>query len=208
MPTPFTRSMRSLELDSFRTTLGALLVSAVLLFGWLTWFVFAEVSLDAVTDTARLEVGQEAHPVEAPVSGRVIGTHLELGRLVEEGDLLVELDSDETRFQLDEKRADQAGLSSQLERLRREIEAQAAALNQARRAETSALDEARARLQQAEAAARLAEEEGARSIRMHEEGLVPEAERRRAEDIDEKLPAGRTGHRRPAHHTGVGTGCS
>ena len=173
--------MRSLELDSFRTTLGALLVSAVLLFGWLTWFVFAEVSLYAVTDTARLEVGQEAHPVEAPVSGRVMATHLELGRLVEEGDLLVELDSDETRFQLDEKRAYQAGLSSQLERLQREIEAQAAALDQARRAESSALDEARARLQQAEAAARLAEEEGARAIRMHEEGLVPEAERRRAE---------------------------
>jgi len=126
-------------------------------------------------------VDQEAHSVEAPVSGRVIATYLELGQPVEKEDLLVELDSEETRFQWEEKRADQAGLSSQLERLQKEIQAQTDALQQARRAESSALDEAGARLQQAESAARLAEEEGARSIRMHEAGLVPAAERDRAE---------------------------
>jgi membrane fusion protein (multidrug efflux system) len=51
------------------------------------------------------------------------------------------------------------------------------------------MDEARARLLQAEAAARLAEEEGARSIRMHEEGLVPEADRKRAEAESEQQQA-------------------
>lgn len=173
--------MRSLELDSFRTTLLILLVASLLLIGWLAWFLWADVSLYAVTDTARLEVDQEAHSVEAPVSGRVIATYLELGQPVEKEDLLVELDSEETRFQWEEKRADQAGLSSQLERLQKEIQAQTDALQQARVAESSALDEARARLQQAESAARLAEEEGARSIRMHEAGLVPAAERDRAE---------------------------
>jgi len=173
--------MRSLELDSFRLTLVALSVAVLLLMGWLAWFFFAEVSLYAVTDTARLEVDQEAHPVEAPVSGRVIMTRLELGRFVEAEELLVELDSDEIRFQLEEKHADQAGLSSQLEQLQKEIQAQRTALGQARQAESSALEEAGARLQQAEAAARLAEQEAARSIRMHQEGLVPEAERNRAE---------------------------
>src|SRR3990172_7369090 len=97
MSTPFSRSMRSLELDSFRLTLVALSVAVLLLMGWLAWFFFAEVSLYAVTDTARLEVDQEAHPVEAPVSGRVIMTRLEPGRFVEAGELLVELDSGEIR---------------------------------------------------------------------------------------------------------------
>jgi hypothetical protein len=60
--------MRSLELDGFHSTLVALLVGTLLLFGWLAWFFFAKVSLYAVTDAARLEVGRGDHPV----SGRVI----------------------------------------------------------------------------------------------------------------------------------------
>jgi len=67
MPTPFARSMRSLELDGFHSTLVLLLVGALLFCGWLAWFLFAEVSLYAVTDTARIEVIQETHPVSDKV---------------------------------------------------------------------------------------------------------------------------------------------
>ena len=59
--------MRSLELDGFHSTLVLLLVGALLFCGWLAWFLFAEVSLYAVTDTARIEVIQETHPVSDKV---------------------------------------------------------------------------------------------------------------------------------------------
>ena len=173
--------MRSLELDSFRLTLRVLLIAALLLIGWGAWFFFAELILYAVTDTARLEVGQEAHSVESPISDRVVANHLQLGQSVKRGDLLLELDSDHVRYQLDEKRAARTGFSKQLERLQAEREAQTLALGQAQQAESSALDEAKARLDEAEAAASLAKGDASRLSRMHAEGLVPKAEHERAE---------------------------
>jgi membrane fusion protein (multidrug efflux system) len=172
--------MRSLRADGFRPTLGILAFAGVFLIAWTIWFFFARVSLYAVTDAARLEVDQLAHPVEAPIAGRVVATQLDLGKTIERGDLLVELDSEKVRYRLDEVKAKRAGISSQLETLRKEIQAQNQALHQARQAESSALDEARAEHQEAEAAARLAEEDASRIARIHDQGLVSDAEQKRA----------------------------
>ncbi len=180
MSEPFSRSMRSLRADGFRLTLGILAFAGLFLFLWGLWFFFATVSLYAVTDIARLEVEKLAHPVEAPIAGRVVATELRLGRDVRQGDLLVELDSQKVRFQLEEVGARRAGISSQLDTLRKELQAQNQALRQARQAESSALDEARAEQQEAEAAARLAEEDAGRVVRLHDQGLVSDAEQKRA----------------------------
>ena len=59
MPTIFSRSMRSLERDGFRITLGALLLVSLLLALWGAWFFGATVSLYAVTDWAWVEVDGE-----------------------------------------------------------------------------------------------------------------------------------------------------
>ena len=64
MPTPFARSMRSLELDDFRSTLVFLFVGALLFFGWLAWFLFAELPLYAMTNVTTLEIVRE--PPAAP----------------------------------------------------------------------------------------------------------------------------------------------
>jgi membrane fusion protein (multidrug efflux system) len=105
---------------------------------------------------------------------------LELGRQVERGEVLVELDSEAVRRDIEDKAAERAGLVSQLERIRTQIEAQTQALGEARSAESAALNEARAEYDQAEAAARLAEEESSRIARVHAQGLVSEAESDRA----------------------------
>jgi membrane fusion protein (multidrug efflux system) len=159
------------------TTLVIVLVLALC---WSGWFFLSKVSLHAVTKTARLEATQEAHPVEAPISGRVIATGMRLGGEVRQGELLVELDSEQIGFQLEEARAKQAGLASQLESLGKEIGAQKQALDQALRAESSAGDEARAQYDEAEAGAMLAEEEARRIERIHVLGLVSDSERKRA----------------------------
>ncbi|HSF19758.1 MAG TPA: HlyD family efflux transporter periplasmic adaptor subunit [Vicinamibacteria bacterium] len=172
--------MRSLSQDGFRSTLVALTVAVVLMAVWGAWFFFAEVSIYAATDQARLEVDQEVHPIHASTGGRVIGSNMVLGRKVSQGELLVELDSESVRHQMDEAQAEMAALREQSIKLEDEMRAQEQALEEAVRGESSALDEARSLTDEAEAAARLAEEEAARLARMQDEGLLPEAERRRA----------------------------
>ena len=61
----FSTTLRTLDADGFRgTTLGVLLVVG-LLGAWGAWFIGAQVALYAVSETARLEMSQAAHPVEA-----------------------------------------------------------------------------------------------------------------------------------------------
>ena len=193
---PFSRSLRSLRADSFQLTLSVLALAGLLLVGWGAWFFFAQVSLYAVTDRARLEVDQQAYPVDAPISGRVVATYLRLGKEVQKGDLLLELDFEQVRYQLEETRAKKTGSTRQIEKLRKEILAQAQALVYARQAEISAVAEAQAQQHEAEAAARLAEEDARRIARMHDQGLVPEAELNRAEAEAEQRRAAASARQR------------
>jgi len=176
MPTSFSRSLRSLQADRFRWSLLAVAVFISLLGLWLGWFFFARVALYEVSDEARLEVDREPHALMIPVSGRVIRNNMVLGKHVEKGELLLELDADEVRYQLEEKQAERAGLDAQLERLRRQIDAQDRALEQATVAGVAALDEARARYQEAVESASFAEQEAARMARLNEQGLISRAE--------------------------------
>jgi multidrug efflux pump subunit AcrA (membrane-fusion protein) len=119
------------------------------------------VALYAVSETARLEMSQAAHPVEAPVAGRVVATHLVLDREVQGGDVLVELDATAQHLQREEEQARVRALTPQLQALHTVIAAEEQALREARHAGRVALDEARARHREAEVAARTAEEEAA-----------------------------------------------
>jgi len=188
--TGFSRTLRFVEADGFRLGFGSLIVTLVFLAAWAGWFVFAPITLYAVTSSARLEVDREAHAIDAPIAGRVVRRPMQLGQEVAEGDLLVELDAEQTRFQVEEKRAEKTGLTVQLETLRKEIEAQQQALLQAKQAEGAATQEARSRNDETAAAAKFAEEQAARVVRMHEEGLVAESERKRAVAEAEQRRAG------------------
>jgi membrane fusion protein (multidrug efflux system) len=183
MPTPFARSMRSLDADRFRGIALAFLAAAMLLAAWAAWFVLGRVSVYEVTDRARLEVNQAVHPVDARVEGRVISTALTLGRQVHEGDVLIELDADEQRLRLEEEQTRLAVLSPRATSIAAEIAAEEQALDASRRAALTALDEARSQLAEAEAPARFAEVEAARFARLRGDGLVSEIEelRTRAE---------------------------
>jgi multidrug resistance efflux pump len=167
----FSTAQRTLDADGFRgTTLGVLLVIG-LLGAWGAWFIGAQVALYAVSDTARLEMSQAAHPVEAPVAGRVVATHLVLGQEVQGGDALVDLDATAQQLQLEEEQARLRALTPQLEALRTAIVAEEQALRDSRHAGRVALDEARARHREAEVAARAADEEAELFTRLQARGL-------------------------------------
>jgi membrane fusion protein (multidrug efflux system) len=149
MATAFTQSMRALEADRGRWALASL---SVLLGGWGAWFVLARVALYEVIQTARLEVDQAVHPIATPVAGRVVATHLVVGRDVQAGEVLVELDATAFRLQHEEAHQRCSALTAQRQAHQQEIVAEEAARQDERQAARTALAEARARQHEAEVA--------------------------------------------------------
>jgi multidrug resistance efflux pump len=164
-------TQRTLDADGFRGTTVAVLLVLGLLSAWGAWFFSAQVVLYAVSDTARLEMSQSAHPVEASVAGRVVATHLVLGQEVQSGEVLVELDATAQQLQLEEEQARVRALAPQLEALHTAIAAEEQALSEARHAARVAIEEARARHREAEVAARTAEEEAELFARLQARNL-------------------------------------
>jgi multidrug resistance efflux pump len=136
-------------------------------------FFFGKVAIYEVSDAARLEANQAAHPVGAPSSGRVISSDLVLGRNVKAGDVLVELDSSQERLQLAEYQTRLPTIAPALRALKRQISAESKARDQDRQASLEALDEGRARHRGAEAAAKFAQENMERLRELYGAGLTP-----------------------------------
>src|SRR5215468_2522525 len=78
MPQPFSRTLRALDADRFATVVVAVCAVLLLLAVWLGWFFLAQVSVYATSQSARLEVNRAVHPVEAPISGRVVAVKVKL----------------------------------------------------------------------------------------------------------------------------------
>lgn len=195
MSVAFSRTLRSLEADGFRRTSWGLLVAASLLAAWAAWFFFGRVTRYVVSETARLEADRAAHPIQAPVAGRIVATHLRLGKEVQADDVLVELEPDIQQHQVEEERSRLAALDPQLEALRQEVSVETRALGQSRQASQAAVAEARAQFREAESLARLAEQESERSARLHAGGLLAEAELLRAKAEAERRRAAADGLR-------------
>jgi len=136
----FSTTRCTLEADGFRGTMLALLLVVGLLCAWGSWFISAHVGLYAISETSRLEMSQAAHPVEAPVAGRVVATHLVLGQEVQSGDVLVELDAIAQHLQLEEEQARLNALTPQIEAMHTAIAAEEQALRESRHAARVAID--------------------------------------------------------------------
>jgi len=195
MSSPFSRTLRSLEADGFQRTSWRLLLAAALLTAWAAWFFLGGVMRYEVSETARLEADRAAHPVQAPVAGRILATHLTLGREVQEGEVLVELEPDIQQHQVEEERSRLGAFAPQLEALRQEAAAETRARKQSGQASRAAVEEARAQLREAESRARLAEQEAERSVRLYAGGLLAEAELLRAKAEAERRRAAADGVR-------------
>ena len=168
----FMRSMRALAVDGFRRSLWGYILVAILLGSWGAWFLRARMAVYEVTETARLESDQAVHPIQSPVTGRVVATHLVVGQEIQAGAVLVELDADTQRLELEEAQARRAAFTAQLNALRKEVAAAEEARYEEGQAVRRALEEARARHHEAEVAARAVEEEAAFFARLQARGLV------------------------------------
>jgi membrane fusion protein (multidrug efflux system) len=176
MSTVFSRTTQSLAADHGRGARWGLLLAAALLGAWGAWCGLARLTVYAVTDTARLEVAHAVAPIETPVDGRVVATNLVLGREVQAGEGLIELETETQRLQRQEERTRLAALTQQLAALRTEVGAASQALTEAQQAAQVAVDEARAQFQEALVRAQFATEEATRAARLHARGFLAEVD--------------------------------
>lgn len=189
MPATFSRTLSSLDGDRSRRR-GPTIFAAVLASSWAAWFLGARVAVYDVSEDARLEVQSAAHPVAAQVDGRVLETHLAIGREIGVGEVLVVLDAEEQRLALQECRAAREGLVARVEALRRQIAAERGAAANHREARVVALDELRAKAEESAARARFADLQLSRIIKLVDRGAAASEEYHRARAEAEVLRAG------------------
>jgi membrane fusion protein (multidrug efflux system) len=139
---------------------------------WLTWSLLARVSVYEVTEKARLETEQSVHTIAAPVAGRVLRANLTIGRTVQAGEVLAELDAEAEQRARQEKQARLVALTERMEALRREISAEEEALSVLRKARAAALAEARSQQTEAEAKARFAARQVDRAAKLRSSGAI------------------------------------
>ena len=176
MAAAFTLTLRSLAADRPRASLAGIVLAVAVLAAWSVWFVRARVTVYAVTDKARVEVEERSYAVDSPVAGRIVRVDLTLGNEVQGGDVLVELDAELPRRQLDQLRARLASIQPQADAAKRELAAQEQALGDDGRATLAALDEGRARLEEARLAAAQADDEAQRAQKLLDAGAIPQLE--------------------------------
>lgn len=189
MPSPFSRTLRSLESDGHRRWAAGLIPALLLLIAWGVWFLVARVALYEVSERAWLAVDREAHPIAAPVAGRISSLRIALGQQVAAGEVLAELEGEEQHARLDEERARWTGLERQAAALRQQIAAGQQERTSRGQASRAATEETRSKLREAEAATRLAEQEAERQARLLAGGLIPPAEAERARSLAEQRRA-------------------
>jgi membrane fusion protein (multidrug efflux system) len=191
MATPFSRTCRSLVNDTSRYALLVWGLVVVLLAAWLSWLLFAKVTVYELSQSARLEVQQAAHPVAALLPGKILITSVRLGRHVTAGEVLVELDTRSERLRLAEEQARLESIPPQLLAIERQLADEERAAERAQTAASSAIEQARARSRESLAAANFAEENSSRIAQLSSSGRVAEIEvlRARAETMKAKSAA-------------------
>ena len=159
---------------------------------WLLWFMFADVGIYK-TAPARLQAELDIHTVEAATEGRVVAIHMAVGREVQVGDILVELEDTAIRLKLAEHMAKRDSARAQLRTLKAEIIAEEQALADLREAAPMMQAETQLRYEQAQPAAQLAGEELSRWRTLRENGFVTDLQlldrettaRRRSSEAEE-----------------------
>jgi multidrug resistance efflux pump len=116
--TPFVRSQRALDADSFKRPMVGLLVVIALLTLWVVWFCYARITLYVTSTAARVEIipvdSAFSQAVRAPVGGRLATVHAALGQVVRPGDVLFELDTGAGRLPVAASAAGQLGTLANL----------------------------------------------------------------------------------------------
>lgn len=181
-----------------RSRAGWVAIATIVAFagGWGAWMVCARVPVFQTSAHARLEVVPAPSQVGAPIDGRVASSCLQVGKRVEAGDVLIELDSAPQQLDLARARAQLASLDPQLQSLDREIAAEGNVLTAGDSAARASLREHVSRLRAADNDLAFAQAELERMTSLAAKGAVPtmDVDRARAELAQKRSAREALGH--------------
>ena len=179
MPSSFIHTMRSLEHAERRALWLA--PALVVLAAWLVWMTCARVAVYASAARARIEVSRMANRVSALEEGKIVMLRCELGRRVERGEVLVEIDSSVERAQLGEQLADLSSMRARAAAIRDQIAAERGRRESRSRMDQLATEQAAFGRQQAEVAATRQQELTTIAQQLHEQRFAPRVDAVNAE---------------------------
>lgn len=189
MANSFSRTTRSLASDTSRSALVAWGLVVVMFGVWLAWFILVDVTLYEVSQTGRVEVEQAAHSVTATIAGKITATSMSLGRQVEAGENLIELDARTERLRLQEEEAKLTAIPPQLAALTRQITDEERAAEHGQGATASGLEQAQARYREALSAASFAEDQSRRMAQLLNVKIISEVDFLRIQTEADKAKA-------------------
>lgn len=201
MSVSFTRTLRSLSADRAKPARFALAIFVLVFALWTAWLVLARVPVYRTSERARFEVEEAAHPVETPVSGLVVATTAVLGRRVQAGETLVELDAAPLRLELAEAEVRRDGAQAELRVLGNELAMEGSAARADGADVVAAVAVARARQKEAEATASMSAHDARVARTLAESGAVSTIDARRAEATSTTRAAAAEALRQDVTHT-------
>ena len=181
MPNSFHRVNQSLRLDKGLLSGVALTIALALAAAWTVWAFKAPIVRYEASDSARLEVAGAPYVIQSDLTGKLFSSGLFLGREVQVGDVLLEFESRDEQLNLSMERTHRASLEPQIAALRAQMEQEGLGRGDEEKVLAFSIGGAEAQYRQAEAQALLAAEESARANQLRREGLISEAEARRAD---------------------------
>lgn len=122
MSTPFSKSLTAINSHSDKRLVIWLILAVALLGLWFTWFFSVPVALYSSSMQARLEVHSDIVPIHVFTAGRVRTIHANLGKNVQQGQLLVELDTHALDIELEEAQQRFNAVNTQAQAITRHIE--------------------------------------------------------------------------------------
>lgn len=176
----FVRSHEFLRGDGLRWPALKIALCLVLLSGWVYWFCCAAIGVYESSDASEIEISHEIHPVQVEVGGRISSSFLTLGRRVQAGELLLEMDDSEQRLELNEMQARLGGIGPQLDHLHQEITNQRAALHHGKDELAEAQLEAQSRSREAQSRAAFAGHQAEQDRELYSIGTLSRLELDRA----------------------------
>lgn len=186
---PFVETTRALKADHFRVALLALLLAALLLAGWLWWFVFGRIAAWEVSHLASLEVAGRAFGVDAPIAGKVAVSPPEVGARVTVGMPLLQLDASVPEAALRAARSRLLNLEAERATLAAQARANQAALRRSLAEKQSLIQEVSVQVKDARAQVVIQEDVVARYSELSEKRLMSELELLKAKSALENVRA-------------------
>lgn len=169
---PFAKTLSFLETEE-SAGIGIIAgVATALLVAWGAWMVLSRTTVYAVSDDGRLLAAGAASPIQTPIAGVIVASHLTLGADVRAGEILAELDSSAERLRRDEEEVRRLGLTQAVESLERIIEAERGLAGATARASATRVSSAAARARSAQEIAAFSRQQDEAMRKLKDASLV------------------------------------